>query len=367
MERREHKSGGRTIMKRVISGAALALMMAVGVADATAQERYEWRMATVVPETTAFFTLFSEQFAKRAAELTDGRVAITPYAGGVLAPPFEAYDATVKGTADITHGFPAYLANQDPTNVLFAGHAGGMDAEGMLHWLYEGGGKELLEQFRRETQDLHPLIVGVGPTEVFAHSHKPIQTAADLSGIKFRTVGAWAQIIKDKFGGVPTTVPGSELYIMLDRKAIDATEWSTPAENLSMGFHNIAEYIIVPGMHQPAFMFDVVFRAEDWDALPDDLKARLEAAAKLTTFDTFLMWGASDLDAMDELRAGGNTVQELDPELKEAIREAGRTWVTETAARLEGEGNPWMKRVADSYYAFMDKWRSNGTYRVEGQ
>jgi len=37
---------------------------------------------------------------------------------------------------------------------------------------------------------------------------------------------------------------------MLERGAIDATEWSTPAINFAAGFHRIAKFVVVPGLHQ---------------------------------------------------------------------------------------------------------------------
>ena len=45
---------------------------------------------------------------------------------------------------------------------------------------------------------------------------------------------------------------------MLERGAIDATEWGTMYENISMGFHKIAKYIIYPGVHQPTAPFELV-------------------------------------------------------------------------------------------------------------
>ena len=67
-------------------------------------------------------------------------------------------------------------------------------------------------------------------------------------------------------------VPGGEIYTLLQRKGVDAIEWSTPGANLSEGFHEVAPYIIMPGVHQPSFVWEVVVKEETWQALPDALK-----------------------------------------------------------------------------------------------
>ncbi len=65
-------------------------------------------------------------------------------------------------------------------------------------------------------------------------------------------------------GAAPVTTAGADVYPMLERGAIDATEWGTLYENISMGFHKIAKYIIYPGVHQPTAPFELVINKEAW-------------------------------------------------------------------------------------------------------
>ena len=62
--------------------------------------------------------------------------------------------------------------------------------------------------------------------EAFLHSRKPVRTMEDLKGLKLRTAGAWLEISKS-LGAASVTTPGPETYPMLERGAIDATEWGT--------------------------------------------------------------------------------------------------------------------------------------------
>ena len=348
-------------MMRRLTAIALGVGVATTATLAHAQE-YRWRMATLAPsETSVYFQYFAVTLAENVAKLTDGRVQITPYPAGVLAPAFEVYEAVQDGRADVGNTWPGYLVRQDPANSLLSAHPGGMGFDAYHTWLYEAGGQELWQEFRRDVMGLHALVAGSGPTEVFLHSNRPVRSLTDLDGLRVRMSGAAADIM-ESFGGAPVTVPGSEIYTMLERGAVDAAEWATPAENVVLGLPEIARYIIMPGIHQPAFAFDFIMRADDWDALPDDIKTQVEAAAKLTTYESFLSWTYADLQALQELRAGGNEFVSLDDEFRQAWREAGEEW-----ARRHAEDNEWMARIAESYYDFLAAWEENMELHINQQ
>jgi TRAP-type mannitol/chloroaromatic compound transport system substrate-binding protein len=107
-----------------------------------------------------------------------------------------------------------------------------MPVEPFFMWWYnpKGGGKDFLSAHHRQTMGLRSWGQGVPPQGVWL-SHTPITKTADLKGKKFRTAGVWAQILNEKFGGAGTAIPGSELFVMMERKALDITEWSGPSEN----------------------------------------------------------------------------------------------------------------------------------------
>ena len=67
-------------------------------------------------------------------------------------------------------------------------------------------------------------MLGSGPSEWFAHSHVPVATTEDLKGAKYRTLGNWAAVVESGFGAAPTTVPGTGVYSMLEKKGIEAAK-----------------------------------------------------------------------------------------------------------------------------------------------
>jgi TRAP-type mannitol/chloroaromatic compound transport system substrate-binding protein len=351
-------------------GAAAAIVAVAGCLSvatapgAPAQAQKTWKLTSYVPVGSGTWNLYHKPFIDSVHDLTDGQVKIKGFSVGVLASPFDAWKKVQQGVADICFCFPAFAANTDPTNAILAGLAGGMNTDAYMHWLLYADGGDLWRGFRRETGNLFPVITGFGPTEIFLHSHRKITGLDDLKGMKIRTTGAWADILK-QLGASPTVMSPSDIYTALERKVIDAAEFITPATNLKLGYHKIAKYIIVPGVHQPTHSNEAVFRAKDWDKLSAAVRSRITLAGKLAGLDSYMLLGLQDLDAMKKLREGRNTWIELPADVKDKVTELARAWTAEQAKRQAAKGNMWMQKVQDSYWAFYDKYKKHGTYRVQ--
>lgn len=351
-------------MKRITTrwlAACCAAVLTLGSANAA---DYEWKMATIAPENSFVFDIFAKGFTERVREYSGGRIEITPYGAGVLAHPFKVYEAVQDGTVEIGWSYGGFLVNADPTNAMFSGFPGGMGPEPFMHWYYMGGGQELYEKFRRDEMGLQGFYTGQGTTEIFAHSHKPVRTREDLAGYKHRTTGAWAAILKDKFDGAPTVTEFGEIYGMLQRKAIDGVEYAGPGGNLALGYHEIAKYIVLPGVHQPGTMTEMFMKAETFDALPPDLKHIMKEAAKMTVLNTYLALGNQDQEAMAVYRDGNNEIVMMEPALVAEIKAAGREWVDAQATQMTADGKPWMEEVWKSYKAYQDTWAKNAFTRT---
>ncbi len=348
---------------RLITTALAALALLGSAISAQAQE-YKWRMGTIAGETSIYVGLMAKPWADLVDELTEGKMKIEVFPGGVLAPIFKLHQSVDDGLIEVAHTVPAFLGTKDPTNAMIGSFPTGLGTDSFLNWLYQGGGLDLLVQHRRETMNMHVLVVGSGPSEFFAHSHKPIKSVDDLQGVKYRTLGNWAAIVKDSFGASPTVVPGSELYGMMEKKAIDLMEYSTPSENQALGFQEVAPYIIYPGIHAPAYLFEAVIQKDRWDALPDDIKRKMEIAAKITTFESMMQITQRDMDAMANLAKGKNEWIQLDQSFKDKSREAARAWALDQAKQASAAGNEWPQKVIDSIIAFQDRWRAHSRYMV---
>lgn len=340
-----------------------ALCLSAAVASPAMAADVEWRVPTSVPDGSPFFQNFLERFADNAEKLTEGRVEIEPFGAGVLVPALQVYESVKEGTVDAGHSTPSYLVNQDPVNAIFAGFPGGMGPQAYINWIYEGGGLEKLKEIR-DSEGLHTMVVGIGSTEVFAHSNVPIDGPEDLDGLKYRTSGPWAEVMREYYNAVPTVVPPGDTYTLLQRKGVDAVEWATPSSNQPEGFHEAARYIVVPGVHQPTFLWEVVTKKETWEQVPDNLKPLIEAAAKLTTYESLSSFYHNDLQAMEEYRAGKNEVISLNDSFIEELAENGRDWMEVQAKKLSDDGDSRMVDILEEYKEYMDRWSAQKDYLI---
>ncbi len=311
----------------------------------------KWKMATSWPTGIPLYTDMAKVLPDVVKKMSGGRLIITPFAAGAIAPALEVADATRRGVCEMAHTWIGYDIGISAACVVLGGFPGSMEAEPKLHWTYHGGGYPLWQEFRREKFNLVAFPGGIWATEIFAHSNRPIRTLADFKGLKFRTVGAFADIMP-KLGASVISLPGGEVLQSLERKAIDATEWSTPGGNLPMGFHDIAKYVIIPGVHQPSASFEFVINPKAWGELPDDLKAIVEEAAKIVTLESWTKAGVSDIGAMEVYKKRGNVIMELDKEVQTKIYKLGGEWADQHAAK-----DPWVKRILESQRKFEEGWK----------
>jgi TRAP-type mannitol/chloroaromatic compound transport system substrate-binding protein len=100
-------------------------------------------------------------------------------------------DAVSKGTLDGGHGVIVYHYGKQNALALWGSGPGfGMDANMLMAWHRWGGGKELLEKLYASVgANVVSFPYGPMATQPLGWFKKPITKAADLKGLKYRTVG----------------------------------------------------------------------------------------------------------------------------------------------------------------------------------
>lgn len=350
----------RTTTKTTLAGIAMAC--ALGTAANAAE--YDFRMAIIASENSIYYEDMAKPFTDLVAQMTNGRVNIEILPAGTVGSVLKLHQAVQDGLIDMAQVTPIFLGTADPVNAMVASFPTGLGVDSYLPWLYNGGGLELWQEHRREKMGMHALVTSLGPSEFFAHANDPIRNAEDLKGTKFRTLGNWASIVEANYGVSPTVVAGSEIYGMLEKGGIDLAEYSIPSENQKIGFHEVAKYIVYPGIQAPAWAFETVMLTETWEDLPEDIRAQMELAAELTTYRSLNTMIVRDLKAMEELQGGGNEFVRLDEGFLKDAQEKSRAWAFEHARAAEEKGDDLAMRLAKSIFDFQDNWRANAKYLV---
>ncbi len=345
----------RKRLARALAAGSLMIGSAIAASGAAAAE-HEWKMATSWGG-GPLMELGAQAFADRVELLTDGRVEVQVFTGGTLGKALNVSETVKNGVAQAGHTWMGYDWGKNKAVVVFGGFAGSMDSERMVHWLYEDGGVDMWRDFRMEEFGVVSMPLFMRTAEAFLHSIKPVKTMDDLQGLKLRTAGAWLEI-SQSMGAAPVTTPGAEVYTALERGTIDATEWGTLYENISSGFHKIAKYVIIPGVHQPVAPFELIINKDAYEALSERDRELVDLAAKLVTLESWLRVGHEDAKALQFYREAGNEIIELDPAVQQAVKKQAVEW-----GRTQGEENPWFKKAYESQLAYEELWKDAARYR----
>lgn len=334
---------------------AAAVGAALGTSPVTAAEK--WSMATPwgggpLLEYTAKGVAADIEF------LLDGAVEIEVFPGGTLGKDLKVTDIVRKGVAQVGHNWAGYDWGVDRTAVLFAGFAGTMQHEKMIHWMFRAGGQELLMEWRMDKFGVASVPCGSAPPEIFMHSHKRVASLDDYKGMKVRTSGAWAEIAQT-LGASTVILPGAEVYPALERKVVDGIEWGTPWMNRSAGYERIAKYIVVPGIHQPTAFHECLVNRKVWDKLSDRDKKLIRMAGEKMTFNFWMEIGHQDAPAWQAIMTENkNEVVELDGNFRSTAKTAIDAW-----AAKQADENEWFARVWKSQQDYAAVWSDADRYR----
>jgi TRAP-type mannitol/chloroaromatic compound transport system substrate-binding protein len=223
------------------------------------------------------FNEMAEQYVKRVNDMAGGRLRIDYLVAGAVVKAFEVMDATSKGVLDAAHSVPVYWYGKHKAASMFGtGPVFGNDAHHTIAWFYEGGGKAIYDDLVQKTLGLNVVgfLVFPMPTQPFGWFKKPIKTAAELKGLKYRTVGLAADLFQ-AMGAKVTQLPGGEIVPALERGVIDAFEFNNPTSDMRFGAQDVIKNYMMGSFHQASESFEIVFNKTKYESLPKDLQAIL--------------------------------------------------------------------------------------------
>ena len=151
--------------------------------------------------------------------------------------------------------------------------------------------------------------------------------------------------------------PG-DIYLALERGIIDATEFSLPAIDLTLGFHQVAKHYYFPGWHQQATVGELLVNLENWQALSERQRAILEAGCGDSLSWTLVRSEALQPKALRELQSQGVVIHRWPDEMLRQFEAKWQEVVAEESSR-----DPLFKRIYESYRAFRADyalWREHG-------
>lgn len=306
----------------------------------------EWKMYTTWPRNFPGLGTGAAWLAEQITRMSGGRLTIKLYGAGERVPALEVFDAVARGSAQMGHGAAYYWKGKAPAAPFFTCFPFGFTAAEQNAWLDFGGGLELWRELYAPF-GLIPFAAGNTGTQMGGWFRKPIQSLADLKGLKMRMPGLGGEVLA-RHGVATVNIPGGELFTALSTGTIDATEWVGPYNDLAFGLHKAAKHYYYSGWHEPGPTLEAMVNKEAFEALPADLQAIVETACAAVNGRMQSEYVARNQQALDILvREHGVQVHAWPEDVISALRESSKQVLEDFA-----NADPMARRVYDSILAF---------------
>ncbi|OPY66162.1 MAG: 2,3-diketo-L-gulonate-binding periplasmic protein YiaO precursor [Syntrophorhabdaceae bacterium PtaU1.Bin034] len=206
-----------------------------------------------------------EQYCKEVEKRTNGRVKLQLYPGGTLTPAQFTYNAVLDGVADVGHLVFSYSRGTFPLieilDMPLGSRSGSLSTHMMNAWYKHFKPKEL--------EELKVLfLTGLGPNII--HTKKPVNSLANLKGMKIRTTGLGEKVIS-ALGGVPVGMAMPETYDAIQKGVTQGV--LAPMEALyNWKFAEVVKYTTPLYGANSSPCLAMVMSKKKWDSLPADIR-----------------------------------------------------------------------------------------------
>jgi len=334
-----------------VSTLAVAGFMTSTDADA---KKIRWKMHAAFAKTVAVLGAPPHRVAKAVDRMSGGDFDIKVFEPGALTGGYAYFDPVSQGAIDAAFGTPGANQGKNSAYAFLSSWPFGPSTPEFYAWLIHGGGVEFAEELYGQA-GIKYLLCGVTPPETSGWFREEITSLDQLKGMKMRFFGIGAKVMQ-KFGVSTQQLAAADIYPALERGTIDATEFSMPAIDRSLGFYQIAKYNYFPGWHQQSTTDELLINMDKWNALPDEYKAMLETACRAEVTNMLVEGEALQHDAMLANEKDGVKNMTWSNDMLKQFKAAWEEVLAE-----EGEANPDVARLWKSYSDFHEKYKAWGT------
>ena len=340
-----------TTRRRFLQGTAAGAVATVAFPNVSRAQTMTLKMQTSWSAADIFHEM-AQDYVNRVNEMAGGRLKIDLLVGGAVVHPFSVQDAVHTGAIDAAHTVPVYWYGKHKAASLFGtGPVFGFNAEQGLGWIYNGGGLQLYQELVDTILKLNMVsfFAMPMPTQPLGWFKKPIKTAADMRGLKYRTVGLAADLFQ-AMGLSVAQLPGGEIVPAMERGVIDAFEFNNPTSDRRFGAHNVAKNYMLGSFHQATEYFEIMFNKGKFNALPAEHKAILRYAAEAASSANY--WKAMDVYSKDLQELIDKEKVNVLRTPKDVFEAQIKAWDGLIAKLAE---DPYMKKVMDSQKAWVKR------------
>lgn len=309
--------------------------------------RIRWRMVTSWPKSLDTIFGGAQTICDRVAAMTGDRFTIEPYAAGEIVPGLEVLDAVQSGTVECGHTASYYYLGKNPALAFGTTVPFGLNAQQQNAWLYHGGGLEAMHKLYADFNVIN-FPAGNSGAQMGGWFKNEIRSLSDLNGLKMRIPGLGGEVMS-RMGVNVQVLPGGEVYLALDRGAIDAAEWVGPYDDRKLGLNEAANFYYYPGWWEPGSTFEVQVNKSQWDKLPVEYRELFKTAAMQANLNMLAKYDALNREALQSMVDSGTKLISYSPEILQAAQKQAFELYEENSSQ-----DATFKQVYDGWKQFRD-------------
>jgi TRAP-type mannitol/chloroaromatic compound transport system substrate-binding protein len=330
---------------RLAAAAATAAVSLLLSAPSDAQEKkVRLNLAGAYPSSTAILGTGQLYFADKVKKISGGSIDIRFFEPGALVPANQYFDAIAGGSLEAAYSGLGFFTGKDSAFALFSTVPFGPEIGEYLGWMRYGGGEKLMQELGRK-YNIEVLLCGTIAPEASGWFRKEIKTVDDLKGLKMRFFGLGANVMQ-KLGVQTQILQAGEIFQALQLGTIDATEFSMPVMDLTLGFHQVAKHYYFPGWHQMSTFTHLMISKQKWAELSDTQKEIIKAACEDTMLHMYIEGEAVQGKALKEIRSKGVTLHYWPKEILDAYRKAWHEVIDEQKGKSPEFAKAWASLTA---------------------
>jgi TRAP-type mannitol/chloroaromatic compound transport system substrate-binding protein len=289
--------------QRLTAVAAAAVLAAAATTSQAQDKKVRVQMQSNFATSLAVLGPNAKYTAETIQRVSGGSIEVKFFEPGALVPAGQAFDAVASGSLDAAWATPGFWTGKDIAFAVFSTVPFGPDGGEYIAWMKFGGGEKLMQDLYAKF-GIHSMLCNLIAPEASGWFRKEIRTLEDLKGLKMRFFGLGANVMQ-KLGVSTQLLQAGEIFQALQLGTIDATEFSMPAMDLALGFHQVAKFYYFPGWHQQSTFGDMIWNKKKWDTLSATQKAQVEASCDSAVMRGFALSEASQSKALREIESKG--------------------------------------------------------------
>lgn len=346
------------ITTRLLGTAAVAgiAAFAFAPAPANAHETIRWQVPIAFASTLTALGDTLPWVADQLRAVTGGAIDLRVAEPGTVIPALAVFDNVSEGNIDAGYTWMGYERGTVPAAALFGAMPFGLESVDFVAWMTHHGGQELLEETFHPF-NVHPVLCGVISPETAGWFRQEMNTVEDMRGLRFRAAGVGGEIFAE-FGMSVSLLPGGELYQALETGVLDGTEFSLPTVDEQLAFYQVADYLYLPGWHQPTTNQFLYVNLDVWEGLTDQSRATIETTCMAGTMYALARAEALQGAVLQRFEERGTNIRTYSDEQIEAFYEATQR----VFSRLRAQDEMFDKVLAsmEAFQAEHRPWREMG-------